>query len=247
MKKLNLTRPLVFFDLETTGTSVTKDKIVQIAAIKVHPDGTEEVKKTLVNPQMPIPKEATEVHGITDAMVKKAPTFLQISKSMLAWLVGCDLAGYNSDVFDIPLLSEEFNRVILKFPMENTVYVDMLKIERLVNSHKLEATYKRYTGKDLEGAHDAEADTRATMDVLMHQITNFDLPLEVDKLQAYGLDGKERVDLAGKLCKNENGEICYNFGKSKGVPVKKDAGFGRWMLNSDFSTETKEMVRELIG
>lgn len=244
---LQLERPIIFFDLETTGTSIIHDRIVQIAAIKINIDGSEEEKKTLVNPCIPIPKDATEVHGITDDMVEKAPTFTQISKSLFNWMKDCDLAGYNSDNFDVPLLSEEFNRCKITFPVENTCFIDVLKIERLVNSHKLENAYKRYTGNDLDGAHDALFDTRATKEVLYAQIEKFGLNTLPADLEKFGLDGKERVDLSGKLYKNESGEICYSFGKSKDIPVKIDPGFGQWMLRNDFPSDTKRMIIKILN
>ncbi|GAF93458.1 unnamed protein product, partial [marine sediment metagenome] len=222
--------------------------IVQIAAIKIHPDGKEETKQTVVNPQIKIPKEASDVHGITDEMVKDSPTFLQISKSMSGWLSGCDLGGYNSDHFDIPLLSEEFNRVNIKFPEKDTVFVDVMTIEKKLNPRTLGAVYKRYTGKELDGAHDALIDTKATIEILEHQLeSSSDISNTPDNLQEFGLDGKERVDLAMKLCKNKDGEICYNFGKAKNTPVKNDVGFGKWMLSNDFPSETKSILREIIG
>lgn len=155
---MNIERPIVFFDLETTGTDIAKDRIVQIGAIKIAPNGDKEVKNVLVNPTIPIPEGASAVHGIYDKDVQDKPLFKQIAKSMLQWLQACDLAGYNSDNFDIPLLAEEFARVGIEFPEQDCVYIDIIKIERLINSHKLGETYQRYTGKELTDAHDALAD-----------------------------------------------------------------------------------------
>lgn len=247
MKTLNLKRPIVFFDLETTGTNILKDRIVQIAAIKKFPNGDTEVKKTLVNPTIPIPKEAEEVHGVSDEMVKTAPTFAKISKSMHGWLLGSDLGGFNSDQFDIPLLAEEFNRVGIEWNLDGILFIDVLKIERLVKPNTLSEVYKRYTGTELEGAHDAQADTFATMTILEYQLEDFDLPIDVKSLEEFANENRVRVDLAGKLYENDNGEICYAFGKSKDVAVKKDPGFGKWMLNNDFPSDTKSILRSIFN
>jgi len=174
---MTLSKPIVFFDLETTGVNTSHDKIVQIGAIKLNIDGTEEVKNVLINPTIPIPAGATAVHGISDEDVKDKPKFNQIAKSFAAWLRGCDLAGYNSDNFDIPMLIEEFSKAGVEFPEDGTSFVDVLKIERLVNSHTLGNTYKRYTGDELEGAHDALADVRATLTIFQKQLeVNSDFP-----------------------------------------------------------------------
>jgi DNA polymerase-3 subunit epsilon len=244
---LNLFRPIAFIDLETTGTNITQDRIVQIGAVKLNPDGTREEKNVLVNPLIPIPKEASDVHGIKDEDVKGAPTFKQIAKSLFDWLFNCDLAGYNSNSFDIPLLSEEFGRLNIDWPMSDTKCLDVLKIERLLNPNTLEATYKRYTGLDLEGAHDALADVKATAVVLEEQLKSSEIPNDIVKIEEFQRDGQELVDMAGKLTKNENGDIIYAIGKDAGKTVKDNHGFGQWMLSKDFPRDTKRILNEIIN
>jgi DNA polymerase-3 subunit epsilon len=252
---MNLQRPLIFFDLETTGTNISTDKIVQIAIVKTNVDGTTEEKTRLVNPGIPIPKEATDVHGITDEMVKDQPTFGQIAKALKSTFEGCDIAGYNSDNFDVPLIIQEFQRVQIQFPDWDLDFIDVLKIERIINSHKLGETFKRYTGEVLEGAHDALADTRATKTVLAHQLVElkkiFDqhdgfegeiTPKAIDQL----LQGdQKRFDYAGKTY-IKDGIVFWAFGKCQNNPVLDDRSYLNWVLNSDFPIETKNKLKELI-
>ena len=169
--KLNLTRPIIFFDLETTGTNVTRDRIVEFSYIKVNPDGTEESKSRRINPEMPIPPESTAVHHITDEDVKDEPTFRQLAKSLSKIFDGCDIAGYNSNKFDVPLLIEEFNRAGIPFETEGRRFVDVQNIFHKMEQRTLVAAYRFYCGKNLEDAHSAQADTRATYEVLMTIIT----------------------------------------------------------------------------
>ncbi|MEZ4961938.1 MAG: 3'-5' exonuclease [Saprospiraceae bacterium] len=218
---MHLTRPLIFFDLETTGTNTAQDRILQIGAIKMRPDGGREEKNVLINPGIPIPAAATAVHGISDEDVKDAPVFRQIAKSFAQWLSGCDLAGYNSDNFDVPILVEEFDRVGIEFPEEGTRFIDFLKIERNVNSHRLEETYKRYTGQPLDGAHDALADVRATATVFQLQLErNPNLPTSIPDLEELCQGENGRVDFAGKLYEKD-GQVCWSFGKHKGELVSE--------------------------
>ena len=241
-----MSRPIIFFDLETTGLNIVKDRIVQIGAIKVCQDKADEVRNVLINPGMPIPPESTEIHGITDAMVADKPTFEKLAKAMLEWFRGCDLAGHNICGFDISVLSEEFARCGITFPDESVNFIDTLKIERMVNAHKLEHCYKRYTGKTLTDAHDALADAAATKEVFFSQMKNHkDLPDEMKELELFCNDGKERVDFAGKLARNDDGDIVFTFGNSKGNLVKEDRGFGNWILGKDFPTNTKNWIRTL--
>ena len=240
-------RPIIFFDIESTGLNVVLDRIIQIGAIKMLPEGNTEEKNVLINPGMPIPKEAIEIHGITDEMVKDKPVFSNVAKSMLGWFRGCDLAGHNICNFDIPIIAEEFARCDITFPDESINFIDTLKIERMVNSHKLEDCYFRYTMKALGGdAHDALADSRASMEVFAEQTGTHDLPSNMADLEVFSNDGKKRVDFAGKLELNDEGVICYAFGKSKGIPVIKDLGFGRWMLGKDFPTNTKKWINGIL-
>lgn len=242
-----MSKPIVFFDLESTGVSTTKDRIVQIGAIKLLPNGTEEVKNVLINPTIPIPHEATMVHGVSDEDVKDKPKFRQIAKSFAAWLSGCDLAGYNSDNFDIPMLIEEFDRAGIVFPEQNTNFIDVLKIERMVSSHKLGETYKRYTGEELEDAHDALADVRATLTIFQKQLEKHPtLPINAADIDALCQGENKRVDFAGKLYE-QDGLIYWRFGKHKGQLVSETTSYANWVLGSDFPSETKAQIRKVLA
>jgi DNA polymerase-3 subunit epsilon len=248
MKNIELSKPLILFDIESTGLNVVLDRIIQIGAIKMFPEGNTEEKNILINPGMPIPPESTEIHSITDEMVKDKPRFSNVAKSMLGWFRGCDLGGHNICGFDIPILAEEFTRCGITFPDESINFIDTLKIERMVNSHKLEDCYFRYTMKRLgEDAHDALADSRASMEVFIEQTETHDLPSNMADLEAFSNDGKKRVDFAGKLELNDDGVICYAFGNSRGVPVVEDPGFGRWILSKDFPANTKKWVKTILS
>jgi len=244
---MSLPKPIVFFDLESTGVSITQDRIVQIGAIKVNPDGTEEIKNVLLNPTIPIPPGATEVHGISDADVLDKPLFRQIAKSFATWLSGCDLAGYNSDNFDVPMLIEEFGRVGVAFPEKETKFIDVLKIERKVNSHKLGDTYQRYIGEELEGAHDALIDIYATIKIFHKQLEqNEHLPSAAADLEAFCQGEFQRVDFAGKLYEKE-GQVYWRLGKHKDQLVAETKSYCNWVLGSDFPSETKAQIREVLG
>jgi DNA polymerase-3 subunit epsilon len=253
---IKLSKPIVFFDLETTGVSTGTDKIVQIAITKVFPDGQVVHKERLINPGKPIPQEATDVHGITDEMVKDAPLFKQVAKALKQEFDGCDLGGYNSDNFDIPMLSAEFERCEILFPEEGTTPIDVLKIERIVNSHKLGETFKRYTGQDLDNAHNASADTDATRIVLEHQIPKL---LEILKQENEDFDGVLTPEVIDKFCQGENerfdfagktyikdGVVFWSFGKCKDKPVLEDRGYLNWVLGQDFPLETKNKLKSLL-
>ncbi len=240
-------RPIIFFDLETTGVSTTNDRIIQIGAIKVLPDGTEEVKNVLINPTIPIPASASAIHGVYDKDVAKAPTFHQVSKSFAAWLSGSDLAGYNSDNFDVPMLIAEFDRVGIAFPEPETKLVDVYKIERLVNGHTLGDTYKRYMGEELDGAHDALVDIYATMKIFQKQLEqNPDLPVDAADIDALCQGDNKRVDYAGKLYE-KNGDIYWKFGKHRDAKLKDTVSYCNWVLKSDFPADTKNWIRKVIG
>lgn len=244
---MKLDKPIVFFDLETTGVNTSKDRIVQIALIKIYPNGEQEQKSTLINPTIPIPAGATEVHGITDEMVKDAPTFSQIAKSLLEQIGGCDLGGYNSDSFDVPLLIEEFSRASIEYPREgdNINFVDALRFERLLNSHKLTDTYKRYTGKDLEGAHDALNDVVATAEVVLSQIEKYGQELTPKEIDELCQGDKKRHDYAGKLYEVD-GEVYWNFGKHQDQKVADTIQYASWVLSADFPKDTKNRITKII-
>lgn len=247
--KLNLERPIIFFDLETTGTNVTHDRIVEISYIKVYPDGREEKKSRRLNPEMPIPPASTAVHHITDEDVKDELTFRQISKSLLAIFDGCDIAGFNSNKFDVPVLMEEFARCGLNFDIAGRRFIDVQNIFHKMEQRTLVAAYKFYCGADLEGAHSALADTQATYEVLMSQLDRYDqLKNDVSFLADFSTVGRN-LDLAARFVLNDNDEPILNFGKHKGKTVKevlrREPSFFDWMMQGDFAKNTKDVLLQL--
>jgi DNA polymerase-3 subunit epsilon len=247
--KLNLKNPLVFFDLETTGVNISTDRIVEISYLKVYPDGKEESKTRRINPQMHIPEQVTAVHGITDEDVKDCPTFKEIAKSLAAQIEGCDLAGFNSNRFDIPLLAEEFLRAGISIDLNKRKFIDIQTIYHKMEPRNLIAAYKYYCGKDLTQAHSAEADTRATYEVLMAQLDIYpELENDINKLSAFS-SFTNNVDFAGRMIFNEQGEEVINFGKYKGKLVKdvlsRDPGYYSWIMQGDFSLDTKQKLTEI--
>lgn len=245
-------KPIVFFDLETTGTDPNNDRIAQIACIKITPDdtpqGTREEKVMLINPTVPIPEEATKIHGITNEMVKDAPMFKNIAKGLLAFMFGCDLSGYNSDGFDIPMLMKEFERCGIAFPTWELTCLDVMKYEKHLNPNKLSDVYFRYTGNVLEGAHDALQDIRATLTVLEHQ-TKEGEDLTANDVALLYRDGKDLFDIAGK-CYLEEGVVKWNFGKNKDKDIMQDIRYLEWSLNSkppyELPAQTKEKLTEYL-
>ena len=244
--RLNLTRPIIFFDLETTGTNVVKDRIVELSYIKVYPDGREETKSRRINPEMHIPEQATAVHHITDEDVKDEPTFRQVSKALLAIFDGCDIAGYNSNKFDVPLLIEEFARVGLNFDISGRNFIDVQNIFHKMEQRTLVAAYRFYCGKELDGAHSALCDTQATYEVLKSQLERYDtLENDVEKLAEFSRAGRG-IDLAARFVLDDNDVPIMNFGKHKGKPVKevfkKEPSFYAWMMQGDFARNTKDVA-----
>lgn len=247
--QLNLKNPIVFFDLETTGINIVKDRIVEISFVKVHPNGKEESKTRRINPEMPIPPESTAIHGITDEDVKDCPTFKEIAKSLAAQIEGCDLAGYNSNRFDIPLLAEEFLRAGVDIDLNKRKFVDVQTIFHKMEQRTLAAAYKFYCDKSLENAHTAEADTMATYEVLKAQLDRYpELQNDINFLSQYSSYGNN-VDFAGRMVYNDKGEEVINFGKYKGRLVeevlKNDPGYYSWIMNGDFPLNTKKMLTEI--
>jgi DNA polymerase III subunit epsilon len=243
---LNLKRPIAFFDLETTGLNVTTDRIVEISILKISPDGHEESKTMRINPTIPIDPKAIAIHGITDEDVKDAPTFTDIARSLAKDLEGCDLAGYNSNKFDIPLLAEEFIRADVDFDMKKRRFIDVQVIFHKMEQRTLTAALKFYCDKNLENAHSAEADTRATYDVLLAQMERYEeLSRDVEQLSEFSAQTKN-ADFAGRIVYDENNVEVFNFGKHKGVPVEKvfekEPGYYNWMMNSDFPLYTKKVL-----
>ncbi|RZT96689.1 DNA polymerase-3 subunit epsilon [Ancylomarina subtilis] len=246
---LNLKNPIAFFDLETTGINVSKDRIVEIAIVKVSPNGNEETKTYRVNPGIPIPKEASAIHGIYDEDVKDEPTFKEIGKIIAKYIEGCDLAGYNSNRFDIPLLAEEFLRADIDIDMRKRKFVDVQTIFHKMEQRTLTAAYKFYCGKDLEGAHGAEADTIATYEVLKSQLDKYEnLENDIDYLSKFSTQNKN-ADFAGMIVFDKKGVETFNFGKNKGKAVeevlKEQPGYYGWIMNNDFPLYTKKVLTEI--
>lgn len=248
--ELNLKNPIVFFDLETTGTNITKDRIVELSLLKVFPNGKQEIKTKRINPEMLIPKESTDIHGITDEDVKDAPTFRQVAKSLADQIEGCDLAGFNSSRFDIPLLAEEFLRVGMDVDFSRKKLIDVQIIFHKKEQRTLEAAYRFYCDKTLEDAHSAEADTLATYEVLKSQLDRYDdLPNDMGKLAEEYSFFNNNVDLAGRIIRNEHGIELFNFGKHKGKSVvevlKVEPSFYAWMMDADFPLNTKQVLTKI--
>ena len=248
--KLNLKNPIVFFDLETTGLNITEARIVELSFLKVFPDGKEEVKSRRVNPEIPIPAEATAIHGITDEDVKDSPTFKQIAKSLAAQIEGCDLAGFNSNRFDVPVLAEEFLRAGVDFDMSKHKFIDVQIIYHKKEPRTLEAAYKFYCDKELVDAHSAEADTIATYEVLKSQLDRYpDLVNDIDELSKEYGSFNNNVDFAGRIVLNDKDVEVFNFGKHRGKPVaeilKREPSYYAWMMDGDFPLNTKQVLTKI--
>lgn len=247
--KLKLKRPLIVFDLETTGIDTSKDRIVEVCFLKIHPDGTREVKTRRINPEMPIPKEATAVHGISDADVANEPTFRQIARNMAEWIDGCDFAGYNSNRFDVPVLVEEFLRAEVNIDLSNCHFIDVQNIFHKREQRTLGAAYKFYCGAEIENAHSAQADTEATFEVLLGQLERYDdLETDVESLAKY-TSMSNNVDFAGRVIRDEKGIPVFNFGKYKGRSVSEvftfEPSYYSWMMNGDFTLNTKNVITDI--
>jgi len=258
---LNLKNPLVIFDLETTGTSIANDRIVEYSFVKVTINGEKEVKTMRINPTIPIPIESSLVHGIYDNDIKDAPTFKSIAKNLGKWLEGCDLGGFNSIKFDVPILAEEFLRADVDFDVSNRKLIDAQRIFHMMEKRTLSAAYKFYCDKELEGAHGAEADTLATLAVLEAQIEKYNGQDVTDNLgkkigliennmnTLHQLTFNKMVDLAGRLTYNQNNEVVFNFGKHKGKLVSEvfnsEPSYYDWMLKSEFPQDTKRRLTEI--
>lgn len=249
MLKTKNMKPIAFFDFETTGTDVAVDKIVEISIVIFSPDFSEIInKKTmLINPGIPIPKEATEIHGITDEMVKDQPLFPNIAKGVLAFIEGCDMAGYNINNFDKPLFAEEFARCGINWPAGDVLFIDAMQIFHSKEKRDLSGAMKFYCNEDHEGAHAAEIDNIATAKVLQAQLKTYADLGAMDREQlAKFCQPNECMDIAGKIIKNADGKWVYGFGKDKGKRIKENPGFGQWMLKSNFTTNTKDCIRKIL-
>ena len=247
--KLNLKNPIVFFDLETTGINVSSDRIVEITYLKVEPNGNKTSKTLRINPQMHIPEQASAVHGIYDQDVADCPTFRQVAASIAKDIEGCDLAGYNSINFDIPLLVEEFLRADVDIDLKKRKFVDVMVIFYKQEPRNLSAAYKFYCGKDLSNAHSSEADTMATLEILEAQLCRYgDLENTIDFLSEYSSHNKN-VDYAGRIIYDDKKREIFNFGKYKGMLVvdvfQRDPSYYQWMMNGDFPLYTKKVITRL--
>jgi DNA polymerase-3 subunit epsilon len=247
--ELKLTRPICFFDLETTGTNVAHDRIVEISILKVYPNGNKESKTWLVNPEMQIPDVVVAIHGISNEKVTNEPTFKMLSKEIYNMIKDSDLGGFNSNRFDIPLLAEEMLRANIDFDMKNMVSVDVQTIFHKMEKRTLEAAYKFYCNKELTDAHSAEADTVATYEVLLSQLDRYpELENSVKKLAEFSTH-KKTVDFAGFIVLDEDQEEIFSFGKHKGLKVlevlDKEPGYFGWILNADFPLYTKKVLTQI--
>ncbi len=248
--KLNLKKPLVFFDLETTGVSSIHDRIIMLGYIKVYPNGNEEAKTIYINPERHIPEETTAIHHITDDDVKDCPTFKQIAANLAATFEGCDFAGFNSNHFDVPMLVEEMLRAGVNFDISKSKLIDVQNIYHKLEPRTLSAAYKYYCHKELDGAHSAENDTMATYEVMKAQLDKYPevLKNDVDFLADFS-KMNNNVDLAGRIVYNEQNVPVFNFGKYKGTPVEevltRDPGYYGWILQGDFPQNTKQVLTRL--
>jgi len=247
--RLELKNPIIFFDLETTGINIASDRIVEISYLKVDLNGNETIKTLRINPGIPIPAKVTAIHGISDEDVKNEPTFNEVAKSLARDFEGCDLGGYNSVRFDIPLLAEEFLRSGVDIDLKRRKFVDVQVIFMKMEPRTLTAAYKFFVGKELKEAHSAEADTRATYEVLQAQLDHYsNLENDIGKLAEFSAHNRN-VDFAGRIVYNEEDVEVFNFGKYKGKPVKEilqsDPGYYGWMMNGDFPLYTKKVLTSI--
>ena len=247
--ELNLIKPIVFFDLETTGINIAIDKVVEISILKVFPNGNKESKTWLVNPEIAIPQESSDIHGITNEKVVTEPTFKELAPKINEMIADSDLAGFNSNRFDIPLLAEELMRAGIDFDMKNRKAIDVQVIFHKKEQRTLGAGYQFYCGKELEGAHGAEADTNATYEILLAQLDKYeDIGNTVDALSEFSTHGK-RADFAGFILMNDKDQEIFSFGKYKGRTVeevlKENPGYNNWIQNADFPLYTKKVLKEI--
>ena len=260
--KLNLTKPLCFFDIESTGIQVSSDRIIDLSILKITPDGNEILENFRVNPGIPIPPESTLVHGISDNDVKNSPSFKEVAPRIAEFIGSADLAGYNSNRFDVPLLVEEFMRADFDFSLDNRKLIDVQVIFHLMEQRTLSAAYKFYCNKELVNAHQAEADVKATYEILLSQIKKYESvevkngkgelysPISND-MHALNLfsNKSNTVDLIGRIVRNEKGQEVFNFGKHKDKPVtevfEKEPSYYNWMMNGDFPLYTKKVITRI--
>ena len=244
--KLNLTKPICFFDLETTGMNISKDRVVEISILKVYPNGNKESRTWLVNPEMTIPQEVIGIHGISNEKVANEPTFKELAKDIYGMIKDSDLGGFNSNRFDIPLLAEELLRADIDFDMKSSLAVDVQTIFHKMEQRTLSAAYKFYCNENLEGAHSAEADTNATYEILKAQLDRYDDLENSTKFLAEFSSRNKFADFAGFINYNKEGVECFSFGKHKGKLVtdvlEQEPGYFGWLLNADFPLYTKKVL-----
>lgn len=248
--KLNLKKPIIFFDLETTGTNITQDRIVEISYLKIMPNGAERTYTQRINPGMPIPEASTLIHGITDDDVKECPAFKEVGKEIARDFEGSDIAGFNSNRFDIPMLAEEFLRAGINIDLSRHRLIDVQVIFHKMEERTLSAAYKFYCGKQLDNAHSAEADARATYEVLMAQLDRYPDVLKNNmKFLSEFSSFTRNVDFAGRIIRNDKGEEVFNFGKYKDMPLievfERDPGYYSWILQGDFPLNTKQVLTRI--
>lgn len=242
---LTLVKPIAFFDCEGTGLDVATDRIVSISVLKINPDGTQEQKDAMLNPGFLMNQEVIDIHGITNEMVADKPFFKNIAKSLFDFLQGCDLAGFNSNNYDIPLMVEEFLRCDIDFPEKGTMFIDVGNIFKKKEERSLTAAMKFYCGQSHDDAHSASADVFATYEVFKAQIQRYGLANSVKEISEFSTMDK-RVDFAGKIVRDDDGDYVYNFGKQKGTKVKYDTSLAYWMLGKDFTRNTMRVVRAML-
>lgn len=248
--KLNIKTPVVFFDLETTGVSIVKDRIVEISYLKVYPNGDEESKTKRINPEMHIPEQSTAVHHITDDDVRNAPTFKEVAEDIAKVFRGCDIAGFNSNKFDVPLLAEEFLRAGVDIDLSRHRFIDVQVIFHKMEQRTLSAAYKFYCGKNLDDAHSAAGDTSATYEVLKAQLDRYPETLKNDMAFLSEFSSHNRnVDFAGRIILNDKDVEVFNFGKYKDMPVRdvlrRDPGYYAWIQQGDFALNTKQVLTRI--
>jgi DNA polymerase-3 subunit epsilon len=258
---LNLKNPLVIFDLETTGISISQDRIIEYSFIKIFPNQEKEIRTERINPTIPIPIESSLIHGIYDKDIVDAPTFKQVAKNLVKWLEGCDLGGFNVIKFDVPMLVEEFLRAEVDFEIANRKLIDAQRFFHLMEKRNLSAAYKFYCNKELANAHSAEADTLATLAVLEAQVERYDKQEVTDNLgnrigdfsndmeSLHNLTFKKMVDLAGRMIYNNRDQVVFNFGKHRNKPVaevlQSEPSYFDWMMKGDFTRDTKRRLTEI--
>jgi DNA polymerase-3 subunit epsilon len=247
-KILNLKRSICFIDLETTGLDIDKDRIVEISICKLYPNGEKEVKTRRINPEIPISQEATDLHGITNEMVINEPTFKKVAKGLLSLIENCDIVGYNINLYDAPLLYNEFNRVDIYFDYKKVNFIDSSNIFKIKEPRTLNAAYKFYCDKDLTEAHSSNADVLATVEIFIEQLVKYDdLPKTVEGLALFSNYDKEMVDITGKFIKDEDGDLVFNFGKHKHKKAKSEPGFLKWMVEkATFSKDVNDIVYNIL-